>query len=151
MFARDRLSWRDSPQARALHRLCLLLLCSAYIQGGLEKALDFDDAIAEMTAFGLRPAWLLVVAAIAIELAGSVLVLIGRGRSVGALLLAAFTLVTTLIANRFWEAQGVPRTMLTHAFFEHLGLAGALVLVAWSDRLERDAGFRQSPRALRPA
>jgi uncharacterized membrane protein YphA (DoxX/SURF4 family) len=141
------MSGKDFPWACALHRLCLLLLCSAYLQGGLEKALDFHGALAEMTAFGLRPAGLLAVAAIAIELVGSVLVLVGWGRSVGALLLAAFTLVATLIANRFWEEQGMPRAMLTHAFFEHLGLAGALVLVAWHDRCERNAGLRPSPRA----
>jgi uncharacterized membrane protein YphA (DoxX/SURF4 family) len=150
MFTPDRLSWKHSRWAGALHRLCLLLLCSAYLQGGLEKALDFDGALAEMTAFGLRPAGLLAVASIAIELAGSALVLVGRGRDVGALLLAAFTLVATLIANRFWEAQGMPRVMLTHAFFEHLGLAGALVLVAWNDRCERHAGRPSSPMAPRP-
>lgn len=37
-------------------QLCLLMLCSACLQGGLDKAFDFAGAIAEMQHFGLAPA-----------------------------------------------------------------------------------------------
>ena len=116
---------------------CLLLLCSAYLQGGLDKAFDFPAAVAEMHHFGMTPAAPLALLTIAGELGASVLVLSGIQRWAGALYLALFTLAANLVANRFWELAGMARTMSENGFFEHLGLAGAFMLVAWLDLRER--------------
>ena len=120
-------------------RLCLLLLCSAYLQGGLDKALDFPAAIAEMQHFGLAPALPLALLTIAGEIGGSLLVISGVLRWLGAAYLGVFTLMATFVANRFWELSGPARTMLENGFFEHLGLAGAFFLVAWIDLRTRGA------------
>jgi uncharacterized membrane protein YphA (DoxX/SURF4 family) len=126
--------------ADALQWIFLLLLCSAYLQGGLEKAFDFPAALAEMRHFGLEPAGPLAVLTIAGELGASLLVLSGFMRWLGAAYLAAFTLAANLLANRFWELAGSARTMSENGFFEHLGLAGAFMLVAWLDvRARRQA------------
>lgn len=126
--------------APASHRLALLALCAAYIQGPLTKLFDFAGAEAEMTHFGLTPAPVFAVAVILFELAASALVVSGFLRWAGALALAGFTLAATFIALRFWEmAPGMDRMMATNAFFEHLGLAGAFVIVAAGD-LARGAG-----------
>lgn len=124
----------DRPRS-ALHGLALLLLCAAYLQGGLVKAFDFGGAVAEMQHFGLQPAGPLAIAVIVLELGASALILAGRWRWLGALALAVFTLAATAVALRFWEMPpGAPRFMATNAFFEHLGLAGGFLLVAWHDR-----------------
>lgn len=112
---------------------CLLLLCSAYLQGGLQKAADFPAAVAEMRHFGLAPAAPMALLAIAGELCASLLILTGRLRWAGALYLALFTFAANFIANRFWQLEGMARTMSTNAFFEHLGLVGAFLIVAWLD------------------
>lgn len=120
-----------------VRRLALLLLCAAYLQGGLVKLFDFPGAIAEMNHFGLAPAPLFAVAVIALELGASAMILSGRLRWLGALALAAFTAAATFMANRFWELPpGHERFMLTNAFFEHWGLVGGFLLVAWLDRSE---------------
>lgn len=112
----------------------LLALCAAYIQGPLTKLFDFPGAIAEMEHFGLHPTAFFAVAVIAFELAASAMILSGFLRWLGALALAAFTLLATFIALRFWEMPlGMERMMATNAFFEHLGLAGAFVIVAGID------------------
>ncbi|MGJ7041603.1 putative membrane protein YphA (DoxX/SURF4 family) [Shinella sp. BE166] len=114
--------------------LALLGLCAAYIQGSLMKLFDFNSAIAEMEHFGLTPAAPIAAAVIFFELACSAMVLTGFCRWIGALALSAFTLMATFIALRFWEmTPGMERMMATNAFFEHLGLAGAFLLVAWYD------------------
>ena len=123
---------------------CLLLLCSAYLQGGLQKAADFPAAVAEMRHFGLAPAGPIALLAIAGELCASLLILTGRLRWAGALYLALFTFAANFIANRFWEIEGMARTMATNAFFEHLGLVGAFLIVAWLDRDARQARTRPS-------
>ena len=114
-------------------RLCLLLLCSAYLQGGLDKAFDFPGAIAEMQHFGLTPAAPFALLTIIGEIGASVLVVSGYKRWMGAVYLGVFTLMATMLANRFWTLSGPARTALENGFFEHLGLAGAFLLVAWID------------------
>ncbi len=113
--------------------LALLGLCAAYLQGGLNKAIDFPAAIAEMNHFGLSPAAPLAIAVIVLELGASVLILTGFYRWLGALALAGFTLFATFVALRFWEMGPPERFMAANSFFEHLGLVGGFVLVAWHD------------------
>jgi uncharacterized membrane protein YphA (DoxX/SURF4 family) len=119
--------------APATFRVALLLLCSAYLQGGLTKLLDFQGALGEMHHFGLSPAGPLAAATIALELGASLAIVLGYWRWLGALALALFTLSATFIANRFWEMPQPERFMATNSFFEHLGLVGGFLLVAWYD------------------
>jgi uncharacterized membrane protein YphA (DoxX/SURF4 family) len=126
----------QSRNLPALRWIALLLLVSAYLQGGLDKAFDFTAAVGEMHHFGLAPAAPLALAVIVLELGASLLILSGRLRWLGALALAAFTLAATFVANRFWSAPPADRFMLENGFFEHLGLVGGFLLVAWHDRGE---------------
>jgi uncharacterized membrane protein YphA (DoxX/SURF4 family) len=116
-----------------LHWIALLCLCSAYLQGGLTKAFDFRAALDEMKQFGLRPPGPLAIAVIVMEIGASVLVLSGFFRWAGALTLGGFTLCATFVANRFWNAPLPKRYATENAFFEHLGLVGGFILVAWYD------------------
>ncbi|MEH2484610.1 putative membrane protein YphA (DoxX/SURF4 family) [Bradyrhizobium sp. AZCC 2230] len=117
----------------ALHWIGLLCLCSAYLQGGLTKAFDFRAALDEMNQFGLKPAAPLAIVVIVMEIGASGLVLSGFFRWVGALMLGGFTLCATFVANRFWNAPLPKRYLTENAFFEHLGLVGGFILVAWYD------------------
>ncbi|KQV44839.1 MULTISPECIES: DoxX family protein [unclassified Duganella] len=118
---------------RVLHWLALLLLCAAYLQGGLNKLLDFGGAVGEMQHFGLQPAAPLALLVIGGELGAAAMVLSGRLRWLGAAWLALFTVAASLIANRYWEMAGMQRFMAANSFYEHLGLAGGFLLVAWHD------------------
>ncbi len=120
--------------APAIRTAALLALCAAYIQGPLTKMFDFAGAIAEMEHFGLHPATGFAIFVIVFELTASAMVVSGFLRWVGALALAGFTLIATMIALRFWELPaGMERMMATNAFFEHVGLAGAFLFVAAID------------------
>jgi uncharacterized membrane protein YphA (DoxX/SURF4 family) len=130
--------------APAVRWIALLGLCAAYLQGGMTKLTDFGGALAEMQHFGLAPAGFFAVATIVLELGASVLVLTGIGRWMGALALAGFTLLATFLANRFWE-MGPPERMATaNSFFEHLGLVGGFLLVAWHDLASKGQGRSQA-------
>lgn len=120
--------------APATRTVALLALCAAYIQGPLTKIFDFTGAMAEMDHFGLHPTAFFAIVVIVFELSTSAMVVFGILRWAGALALAGFTLLATLIALRFWELPpGMDRMMATNAFFEHIGLAGAFVFVAAID------------------
>ncbi|MBW8724323.1 MAG: DoxX family protein [Inquilinus limosus] len=120
-----------------IRRLALLGLCAAYIQGGLNKAADFPAAIVEMQHLGIVPAAPFAVAVILLELGASAMILAGIWRWLGALALAGFTLMATFLALRFWEMGPPDRFGTANAFFEHLGLAGGFLLVAWHDLRDR--------------
>ena len=123
--------WQPSP---VLRWIALLLLCAAYLQGGFNKAMDFGSSIAEMNHFGVSPAAPMAAAVIVLELGASVLILTGFYRWLGAVALAAFTLFATFVALRFWQMPvGQERFMAANSFFEHLGLVGGFLLVAWHD------------------
>jgi len=138
----DRLAAMARPifGSAALRFLAYLGLCAAYLQGGLVKLSDFPGAIGEMQHFGLAPAPVFAVLVIVLELGASALILIGRLRWLGALALAGFTLLATLLALRFWELPaGQQRFMAANSFFEHLGLVGGFLLVAWLDLRDKEA------------
>jgi uncharacterized membrane protein YphA (DoxX/SURF4 family) len=118
---------------RVVRWFALLGLCSAYLVGGVTKAFDWPGALSEMRHFGLVPASVFAGATIILEIGAALMILVGVYRWVGALALAAFTFLATFLANRFWDVGGADRFAATNAFFEHLGLVGALVLIAWID------------------
>ena len=124
------------PDVRqALTLLGLLGLCAAYLQGGMNKLLDYPGAVAEAVHFGLPLPAVTAALTIALELVASAMVLTGRLRWLGALALLAFTLAATFLANRYWALPpGRERFMMANAFYEHFGLAGAFLLVALRDR-----------------
>lgn len=134
------------PTTSLPYRLCLLLLCAAYLQGGIVKAMDFQAAIAEMHHFGLAPAAPFALLTIVGELGGAALVVSGMYRWAGALYLALFTLAANFVANRFWELDGPARMMAENGFFEHLGLVGAFLLVAWIDLRSRIDATERAPQ-----
>ncbi|HEY4317312.1 MAG TPA: DoxX family protein [Herbaspirillum sp.] len=138
--SKDRLSAAAARFASpGLHWLALLGLCAAYLQGGIVKAVDFQGAVGEMAHFGLTPALPFAVLVIVLELGASALILTGYYRWIGALALAIFTLMATFMANRFWNAAPPERFMMENGFFEHLGLVGGFLLVAWHDLKSRGA------------
>jgi len=130
----DSLSRFATPAVRWIG---LLGLCAAYLQGGIVKLTDISGAVAEMNHFGVSPAMPFAIAVVALELVASVAILTGYWRWLGALALAAFTVAATFMANRYWELTSPERFATENAFYEHLGLAGGFLLVAWHDLRDR--------------
>jgi uncharacterized membrane protein YphA (DoxX/SURF4 family) len=130
----DRLPRLATP---AVRWVALLGLCAAYLQGGIVKLANINGAVAEMNHFGVSPAVPFAIAVIALELVASVAILSGYGRWLGALALGAFTVAASFMANRYWELGPAKRFAAENAFYEHVGLAGGFLLVAWHDLRDR--------------
>jgi uncharacterized membrane protein YphA (DoxX/SURF4 family) len=108
-----------------------LALTSSFLLGGLTKLFNFSAAIAEQEHFGLCPGRLWAALTILIELGGSVLVLSGCVAWLGAGALGCLTAVAMFKADNFWTKSGQERVTQANTFFEHLGLIGGFVLVAF--------------------
>ncbi|WP_447413254.1 DoxX family membrane protein, partial [Clostridium perfringens] len=72
-----------------------------------------------MSHAGLQPALPIVIATLVTEFVGSALVLADRYVWLGAGWLGVFTLLSTLIAHRYWEFTGERRFMEMNSFYEH--------------------------------
>jgi uncharacterized membrane protein YphA (DoxX/SURF4 family) len=53
-------------------------------------------------------------------------------------------LFATFVANRFWETPLPKRYATGNSFFEHLGLVGGFILVAWYGRCSGNSVLRGS-------
>ncbi|MBR8039206.1 DoxX family protein [Burkholderia cenocepacia] len=133
----------SQPWVLPLSRLALV---SAYLLGGVAKALDFPGAVAEQAHFGLQPAALWAALAIAVEIAGSLCVVFRRFTWLGAGSLGMLTLVAMVVANDFWNRSGAEHFMALNSFFEHLGLIAALVLATMLDDARQSADDGRSIR-----
>lgn len=129
------------PEDRVLrgdlaHLVARVLLCSAFIASGVIKLLDIPGATAEVRGLtGLEPANVFAWLVIATQLGGSALVVAGgRWLWVGAVMLAGFTFVATILGHPFWSKTGVPQVRDLTTFLEHMGLIGGFVLAVLLSR-----------------
>lgn len=111
--------------------LAATLLTLPYWTSGIAKLFDLGGALGEARHFGLEPAALVVALTIAVQIGGSLLVILGRKAWLGAGALGVFTAAATLIAHPFWQvADPIARFHERNTFLEHVGLVGGLMLAA---------------------
>jgi transmembrane protein len=80
-----------------------------------------------------EPAALVAALVIATQLGGSGLVIAGGKLAwIGAVLLAGFTALATLLAHSFWAKTGIEQVRDLTTFFEHVGLIGGFLLAVIS-------------------
>ncbi|MGQ0699894.1 MAG: DoxX family protein [Panacagrimonas sp.] len=123
-------------------RLASAALCTAYVYSGVSKLLNFDAALGEAAHFGLNPPAVFAIAVILTQLGGSALTVFASGRwqALGAVALAGFTVVATVIGHPFWTKEGMDRFHNRNSFLEHIGLVGGFLLVAALALPRRAAG-----------
>jgi uncharacterized membrane protein YphA (DoxX/SURF4 family) len=107
-----------------------LLLVSDFVVGGIEKLLNFPGAIEEMQRFDLHPGWLWAGLAVAVELGGSTLMILGRYVWLAGGGLGILTAVTALVAHHFWTLGGKAELADANGFLEDLGLIAGFLLAA---------------------
>lgn len=109
------------------------LLCSPFLVSGLVKLADPEAAATEVAALtGLSPAMPIALAVIALQLGGSAMVIAGgRLARPAALALALFTLAATVLAHGWWLKPGRHAARDLMVFWEHMGLAAGLLMVAF--------------------
>jgi transmembrane protein len=112
--------------------LCRIGLCLAFLYSGVTKTLDFNSAIAEQRQFGMPAPRCFAVLTIAVQLGCPALMffLPGLPAALGALALAGFTLLASVVGHPFWRETAPMRTFDLNSFLEHFGIVAGFLLVA---------------------
>lgn len=117
--------------------LARVVLTFMFWASGLAKLIDFSGGMAEMAHFGLQPAAFFNAATVAVQILGSLLIILNIRAWIGALALAAFTAATIPIAHTFWTMEEPMRTVEFYVVMEHISIIGGLLVVAWATARRR--------------
>lgn len=127
----------------AVEAIARIVLCFPFWGSGLAKLIDFQGGVAEMAMFGLNPPVLFNIAVIMVQLGGSALIILNRWTWLGAGALGVFTALTIPLVHHFWSLEGERGLVAFHTATEHVGMIGALVIVAILAERKRRAPLAQ--------
>ena len=117
----------DNPLAALLGRI---LVSALFLPSGVAKLTGFVQVTTLLETKGLPMPSLLVGAVIALEVLGSLAIVLGWQARAAALLLAAFSLAAGAIFHAYWAAPLAEVFGQRQAFFKNLGIAGGLLVLA---------------------
>lgn len=118
------------PYGVPIARLCL---AAVFLFSGVEKVWKWREGVAEVQRLGLPQPKLFAGLTALTQLVGGVTVATGWNAAAGAILLAGFTAVATLLGHQFWTYRGVEARRVLTTALEHLAIIGGLALVALYD------------------
>jgi uncharacterized membrane protein YphA (DoxX/SURF4 family) len=115
--------------------LVLLLRCGlagVFLYAGADRLHHWQESLDEVTSLGLPAPRLFAALTIVTQIVRGAIVITGIFAALGALALAGFTILATVLGHRFWLLLGQPaRRELTTAF-EHISIVSGLLLLAVS-------------------
>jgi putative oxidoreductase len=106
-----------------------ILLALIFVISGYGKLVGFDGTVGYIASKGLPLPQLAAAAAIAIELVGGVLLVIGWQARWAATAIFVFLIPTTLIFHPFWAAAAANQQMETIQFMKNLCIMGGMLYV----------------------
>jgi putative oxidoreductase len=106
-----------------------VLLALMFLAAGYGKITGYEGTAGYMAGAGLPMVALLLPLTILVELGGGIALVVGWKARWAALLLAAFTIVATLIYHNFWAMTGDEVMVNTLFFLKNVAVIGGLLMV----------------------
>ena len=130
------LNWQSSEQA-LVGALCDWL--------SLALGVEWAQKLCEL---GLSWSFFLLAASVICEIVGGLLVFLGLGVRLGALLLLLFMIPATVLFQHFWTFQGPERELQMVMFLKNLSIIGGLLgLLAYDKGAKRSKVSKGAPEA----
>ena len=107
-----------------------ILLSLVFLIAGYRKLMGVAASAGYFAKLGFPMPEVLVWVAIAVELGGAILLIVGWKTRWAALLLALFTLIATFAAHRFWEVDPAQYANQMNHFLKNLAIVGGMVILA---------------------
>jgi putative oxidoreductase len=105
-------------------------MSSLFVFSGLEKITDYNGAVGFAAFHGVPAAWLLMPAAIAVELGAAAAVIAGWHTRIAAAALIPWTLILGVWFHQFWSSPPPMWQVSIDDFFHHFVMAGGFVCLA---------------------
>ena len=106
-----------------------LLIGALFLVAGVRKLMGIAGTAGYFTKLGFPAADVLVWVAIAIELGGGALLVLGWQTRRVAWLLIAFTAIATFMAHRFWQMDAAQYANQLNHFLKNAAIVGGLLYV----------------------
>ena len=106
-----------------------LFLATLFLIFGWRKLRDYSGTVSQMVRDGLPMPALAAAVAIFMELPVAFAVAVGAFTRLSAVLLASYTLGTSLIEHRYWTTTGADQLASMEAFYKNLSIIGGFLLL----------------------
>ena len=122
----------------ALNLIGRILLAAFFLPAGLSQLSGFEGPDGYITSVGFPLPTVAAAAAIAVEILGSVALIVGFQTRIIAAVLAVFTVVASVFFHAFWAAAPEQAFVQQLLFFKNIGVIGGLLVLvssgagAWS-------------------
>lgn len=129
----------------ALNLIGRILLVALFLPAGLSKLSGFEGTVGYIGSVGFPFASVAAGAAIAVEILGSVALIVGFQTRIAAAVLAMFTVVASVFFHAFWAAAPEQAFVQQLLFFKNIGVIGGLLVLvssgagAWSLDAKKEA------------
>ncbi|PUE32614.1 DoxX family protein [Limnohabitans sp. Jir61] len=129
----------------ALNLIGRLLIAALFLPAGLAKLAGFDGTVGYIESVGLPLPAVAATVALAVEILGSVALILGFQTRVTASVLAVFTMVASIFFHAFWAAAPEQAFVQQLLFFKNIGVIGGLLVLvssgagAWSLDAKKEA------------
>jgi putative oxidoreductase len=107
-----------------------LFLATLFLIFGWRKVRDYSGTVSQMAQDGLPVPVLATAAAIFMELPVAFAVAVGAFARPAAVLMALYTLGTSLVEHRFWTIKGADHVEAMENSFKNLSIIGGFLLLA---------------------
>jgi putative oxidoreductase len=124
------ISSKETFMNNALNLMGRILLAALFLPAGLSKLSGFEGTVGYITSVGLPLPALAAAAAIALEILGSVALIVGFQTRIVAAVLALFTVVASVFFHAFWAAAPDQAFVQQLLFFKNIGVVGGLLVLA---------------------
>ena len=114
----------------ALLAIGRVLIAALFLVAGIRKLLAYAGTVGYFTKLGFPAPEAVAVLAIAIEIGGGLLFLVGWRTRWVAWLLAAFVAIAAFMAHRFWEFDAAQQANQMNHFLKNFAIIGGLFFVA---------------------
>jgi len=114
----------------AINLIGRLLLAALFLPAGLSKLSGFEGTVGYISSVGLPLPTVAAAVALAVEIVGSVALIVGFQTRIAAAVLALFTLVASVFFHAFWAAAPEQAFVQQLLFFKNIGVIGGLLVLA---------------------
>ncbi len=107
-----------------------VLFVVLFLPAGVSKLFGFEGTVEYFGSLGIPMASAAVITTIAIEVLGSIALLIGYKTRYAAFALAGFTLLASLVGHAFWLAPAEQAFVQQLLFLKNIAVIGGLLVLA---------------------